>query len=266
VLVPGAEGETVAAVQEALVAAGIDVPGGADGVYGNDTMAAVAAYQRTRDGIQVTGAVDLATARALGVYVDPEAAAAPTTTATVASVTTVAPTVSPIGAPAPAVEPVPSETADGGELSRRLVVVAATVVVLAALIVARRRHVVAQRAARRWARVHPATSPRRSVADMRRAGAMAGELAAVEPRRRAALYDQELEEPGPAAASALPVRRSSPASTSPGTSGIQNANTRCATTETSATSSGTPTAVSANVVAASIPPVATKGIGSELAR
>ena len=46
VLVPGAEGEIVEAVQEALIAAGVEVPGGADGVYGNDTMAAVAAYQR----------------------------------------------------------------------------------------------------------------------------------------------------------------------------------------------------------------------------
>ena len=73
VLVPGAEGETVAAVQEALVAAGIDVPGGADGVYGNDTMVAVAEYQRRNGGLQETGAVDVATARSLGVYEDPDA-------------------------------------------------------------------------------------------------------------------------------------------------------------------------------------------------
>ena len=44
VLVPGAEGETVVAVQEALLADGIELAGGADGVYGNDTMAAVAEY------------------------------------------------------------------------------------------------------------------------------------------------------------------------------------------------------------------------------
>ena len=68
VLVPGAEGEVVEAVQEALVRAGVDVPGGADGVYGNDTMATVAEYQRRTDGLQATGAVDLATARSLGVY------------------------------------------------------------------------------------------------------------------------------------------------------------------------------------------------------
>ena len=42
-------------------------------MYGNDTMAAVAEYQRRNDGLQETGAVDIATARALGVYEDPEA-------------------------------------------------------------------------------------------------------------------------------------------------------------------------------------------------
>ena len=42
VLVPGAEGEIVSAVQAALIAADVAVAGGADGAYGNDTMAAVA--------------------------------------------------------------------------------------------------------------------------------------------------------------------------------------------------------------------------------
>ena len=73
VLVPGAEGEVVAAVQEALIAAGVEVDGGADGVYGNDTMAAVAEYQRRNDALQETGAVDIATARSLGVYQEPDA-------------------------------------------------------------------------------------------------------------------------------------------------------------------------------------------------
>jgi len=41
------------------------------------------------------------------------------------------------------------------------------VLAVAAAVAARRRYVVTQRSARRWARVHPATSPRRSVADMR---------------------------------------------------------------------------------------------------
>ena len=72
-LVPGAEGETVAAVQTALITAGVEVRGGADGVYGNDTMVAVAEYQRRNDALQMTGAVDLATARSLGVYEEPSA-------------------------------------------------------------------------------------------------------------------------------------------------------------------------------------------------
>ena len=85
-LLPGAEGDVVTAVQEALMAAGVEVPGGADGVYGNDTMIAVAEYQRRTGGLQMTGAVDMATARSLGVYEDPDAAsetaAAPATTVT----------------------------------------------------------------------------------------------------------------------------------------------------------------------------------------
>lgn len=73
VLVPGAEGPRVEAVQQAMLEAGIDVPGGADGVYGNDTMAAVAEFQRGNGELQVTGAVDAPTARALGVDLDPGA-------------------------------------------------------------------------------------------------------------------------------------------------------------------------------------------------
>lgn len=76
VLVPGAEGDTVTAVQQAMIDAGIEVPGGADGVYGDDTMIAVADYQRQVGGLQVTGAVDISTARSLGVYTDPDDAEA----------------------------------------------------------------------------------------------------------------------------------------------------------------------------------------------
>ncbi len=71
-LVPGADGDVVVAVQEAIIAAGVELPGGADGVYGNDTMIAVADYQRLVGDLQVTGAVDVATARSLGVYSDDE--------------------------------------------------------------------------------------------------------------------------------------------------------------------------------------------------
>ena len=73
VLVPGAEGQTVDTVQDALIAAGVDVPGGVDGLYGDDTMVAVAAYQRRHEGFQVAGAVSIATARSLGVFDDPDA-------------------------------------------------------------------------------------------------------------------------------------------------------------------------------------------------
>ena len=73
VRVSGPVGDLEVAVQrsgggeQALMAADVEVTGGADGVYGNDTMAAVAEYQRSDD-LQVTGVVDMATARALGVY------------------------------------------------------------------------------------------------------------------------------------------------------------------------------------------------------
>jgi len=158
VLVPGAEGESVSAVQQGLVDAGVDVPGGADGVYGNDTMSAVAEYQRAND-LQVTGAVDVATARSLGVYDD----AGDQTPATPA---TTVPTSAPSVASGEQTEPIDDDT-------RRwpfwLVATAAVVAALAAAVVGRHRYVVAQRSARRWARVHPATSPGRSVADLRRA-------------------------------------------------------------------------------------------------
>jgi hypothetical protein len=67
-------------------------------------------------------------------------------------------------------------------------VAAALFAVLIAALVSRRRYVVAKRSARRWARVHPATSPRRSVAEMRRTG----ELPAVRSSPDA-IYDHELE-------------------------------------------------------------------------
>ena len=190
VLVPGAEGEMVAAVQEALIAAGVEIPGGADGLYGNDTMAAVAEYQRRNDALQVTGAVDVATARSLGVRQDPNAADE-TTTTTAPPATTLAATAVPVPAQAAAAGESPELTdSDGGGLPRWLLVAATVVVVLAAAVMGRRRHVVAQRAARRWARVHPATSPRRSVADMRRAGEFPTSTG---PTDR--IYDHQLEQP-----------------------------------------------------------------------
>jgi hypothetical protein len=186
VLVPGAEGDVVEAVQEALIAAGIDLPGGADGVYGNDTMAAVAEYQGRNDELQQTGAVDMRTALALGVLEDPYAADdTTTTTATTVAATTTAP--APVQAAAASES---SEREDGGGLVRWPFATAAVVVVLVAALVSRRRYVIAKRSARRWARVHPATSPRRSVAEMRRTG----ELPAVRSSADR-IYDHESEQP-----------------------------------------------------------------------
>jgi hypothetical protein len=165
VLVPGAEGEVVAEVQSALIAAGIDLDGGADGVYGNDTMAAVAAYQRRSDGLQVTGAVDEATARSLGVHQETDEG-------------NEAPSASAVAAP-PSVDASVDAAAASGEIAdtpdsgRGLpwgVVAAAVAVALGVAVVGRRRYVVIRRRSRRWARVHPATSPHRSVADLRRSG------------------------------------------------------------------------------------------------
>ena len=181
VLVPGAEGAIVAAIQQALIAADVEVAGGVDGVYGNDTMAAVAEYQRSNDALLVTGAVDMATARALGVYRD----STDETPATRAPATA-----------APRAAP-PATVGDGARLTASdnarvpwLLITAAVMVALVAAVVGRRRYVVAQRSARRRARVHPAASPGRSVADMRRAGQLATATQCVSQA-----HDQQTAEP-----------------------------------------------------------------------
>lgn len=61
----GATGTNVSAVQQALLAAGVKVPGGADGVFGPSTKSAVTAFQ-SRSGLSTSGEVDDATASALG--------------------------------------------------------------------------------------------------------------------------------------------------------------------------------------------------------
>jgi peptidoglycan hydrolase-like protein with peptidoglycan-binding domain len=58
-------GARVVALQQALIRAGIAVRGGADGVFGTGTLAAVIAFQRAR-GLAATGKVDAPTAAALG--------------------------------------------------------------------------------------------------------------------------------------------------------------------------------------------------------
>lgn len=58
-------GARVTSLQQALIRAGITVPGGADGVFGSGTLGAVVKFQQAR-GLPATGKVDQATATALG--------------------------------------------------------------------------------------------------------------------------------------------------------------------------------------------------------
>ena len=72
-LAPGDTGDTVADVQQALVAAGVATVGVPDGEYGDLTTQAVAEFQRRR-GLTVTGVVNESTAIALGVHGQPATA------------------------------------------------------------------------------------------------------------------------------------------------------------------------------------------------
>lgn len=69
-LTTGSTGESVRALQEALIARGITVVGGADGSFGPKTLAAVNEFQRSI-GLEVTNSVDEATAIAVGTAVSP---------------------------------------------------------------------------------------------------------------------------------------------------------------------------------------------------
>jgi murein DD-endopeptidase MepM/ murein hydrolase activator NlpD len=62
---PGSRGNTVVHVQRALISRGFKILGGADGIYGSATRAAVSRFQSSKK-LSVTGRVDVATARALG--------------------------------------------------------------------------------------------------------------------------------------------------------------------------------------------------------
>ncbi|MEY2957842.1 MAG: hypothetical protein RLZZ01_410, partial [Actinomycetota bacterium] len=64
-LTRGDRGDSVRSVQSALVAQGIAVAGGVDGIFGPGTEAAVSEFQG-RVGLSRTGRVDEATAIALG--------------------------------------------------------------------------------------------------------------------------------------------------------------------------------------------------------
>ncbi|MGI9053597.1 MAG: peptidoglycan-binding protein [Ilumatobacteraceae bacterium] len=69
-------GARVVALQNALINAGLSVRGGADGVYGSSTAAAIQAFQRAR-GLLPTGKLDAATASALGLSPAPPPPAGP---------------------------------------------------------------------------------------------------------------------------------------------------------------------------------------------
>ena len=62
----GDRGEAVAGLQRALISAGVNVRGGADGVFGGATETAVGVFQTAR-GLSSTGRLDVRTAIALGI-------------------------------------------------------------------------------------------------------------------------------------------------------------------------------------------------------
>lgn len=63
--VRGTKGDAVRLVQESLIAAGIEVKGGADGIFGVATTISITKFQEAR-GLNQTGALDVNTAVALG--------------------------------------------------------------------------------------------------------------------------------------------------------------------------------------------------------
>ena len=66
----GSRGEVVAALQNALIAGGIEVFGGADGIFGNATRSAISKFQTARN-LPPTGALDPGTAIELGLLPRP---------------------------------------------------------------------------------------------------------------------------------------------------------------------------------------------------
>ncbi len=88
----GQRGIAVTQLQQALINSSISVKGGADGIFGGATAAAITAFQ-TSHGFKVTGVVNLTTAIALGLVPGSQPLSVqPTTTTTVAPTPTVAPT------------------------------------------------------------------------------------------------------------------------------------------------------------------------------
>jgi peptidoglycan hydrolase-like protein with peptidoglycan-binding domain len=79
----GTGSNRVVIVQKALIAKGIKVPGGADGIFGSGVTRAIQSFQRTA-GLKVTGTLTETTAIALGL-IAPTAAPAPVQVATAAT-------------------------------------------------------------------------------------------------------------------------------------------------------------------------------------
>jgi peptidoglycan hydrolase-like protein with peptidoglycan-binding domain len=73
----GDRGASVTTMQNALIGAGLTMRGGADGIFGSATTAAIAAFQTAR-GLSATGTIDITTAIALGIA-PASATSAPTT-------------------------------------------------------------------------------------------------------------------------------------------------------------------------------------------
>jgi len=91
----GTGSNRVVIVQRALIAKGIKVPGGADGIFGSGVTRAIQAFQRT-SGLSVTGTLNESTAIALGL-IAPKVAPAPVQVAaatTPAATTTTTPSAS----------------------------------------------------------------------------------------------------------------------------------------------------------------------------
>ena len=83
----GGKGKSVLTVQTALVAAGVTVRGGTDGVFGSSTAEAISFFQKSK-GLAVTSTLTPDTVSALGLSVTTTTTVAPATTTTVAPATT----------------------------------------------------------------------------------------------------------------------------------------------------------------------------------
>ena len=107
ILQTGSRGADVVRLQQALISAGQTMRGGADGVFGSATAAAMRAYQVAK-GFPVTGFLEAASSAALGLgptVAAPQPSPEPAPTPT--PVPTPAPTTSPQPAPTPAPTPSP---------------------------------------------------------------------------------------------------------------------------------------------------------------